>query len=1722
MIDLPGYDTSALLHESSKTTIWRARRIADGARVILKRTRSGYAKGTERARIRHEHDILGLLTGVEGAVQAHALVKTSDGPALVLEDIGGIPLKDAAAGFSLDRFLSVGARVARALEEVHRRGVIHKDINPANLVYNPSEDRVQIIDFGIASQLSVERQRPGAPDLLEGTLRYISPEQTGRMNRAIDWRTDLYSLGMTLYELICGRPPFGTMDPLELIHSAIARKALAPQTLDPTVPRAVSDIVMRLLEKAAEDRYQSAYGLASDLETCARRLSAHGQVGYFPLARRDLSAQFHLPQRLYGRKRALTDLTSAYEQIGRGGVELRLFEGPAGIGKSALVRELQKHVNQQRGYFAAGKFEPLQRGVPYASFIQAFRDLLRQLLTEDDARIADWRLRLGRALGPNGQLLVDVIPELALIVGPQPAPRQLPPAESRNRFDALIEDFIHAFPSEAHPLVLFLDDLQWADDATVALLQRLSGSASVSHLLLVGAAREVMSGGALEGALLDLQRAGCPASRVALGAMTGADVRLLVADTLHQEPDEVMELAALVHDRTGGNPYFVREYLSALHGAGAIGFDMDVRRWTWRAHLAASAAATESVAELLGARLRALPTDSGELLSAAACVGDRFDLAALASVVSRPPSVIASELWPALRSGLIQPERQDYKFALASPESLDDDDELAGDQRFAFTHDRIQQAAYDCLSEAARQRIHLAIGRGLRERLTPDSRGGVLEACVHMNLGRALITDPTERTALAALNLEAGERALAANATDVAAETLATGTALLPPTAPRAPASLWWRLSAAAMRAALLRGDWETRGALAEAMLAESDALEDQAAVLELEVQELQARHLAGEAFRASAKLLALLGFPLPTEPGAPLVAMARVGAALTRVRIAIGRLSPAQIDALPPSDDPRLIIAMRLLNGCASSAYYVSPFLIPVVMLKMTELSIRRGMTAHSAYGFVGYAFILTAFQNNVERGRAYAALALSLVRRFDARELEPRIQVLHHGFIHHRHAHYRESLPAFRSAWQRALEVGDQEYAALAGAAYVNCVFQAGLELSTNAEECQRYEQAIERLNQQRSYHDVQLQRQLVDNLMDSLRPPEALSRISGRYLDRDRFLAVAAEAGDATAPAKLHVYETLLAYLFGGVTEAAENASLAEEGMKSLPGAPQLPLGWLYCALAWLRAARTPDAGLDAARLTRSAERAIAKLERWSTTGAANCAHKLALARAELARNAGAHLAAMALYEEAIAAASAEGFSHEQALALELAGRHHLEGGRSRAARAYLLDACYAWEHWGANARAASLRAEMSDHLGPILAALERDDQPGGTMDATRTGEGGLGQPIDYALALQAAQAIAGELVLDRLIDRIMALLIAISGAERGVLLLTDNDGLILTASARLDSAVEPMAASLEQSGGVLPLSIINYVRRTGQPLSLDDPAADPSFSWDQYLIDNRPRSVLSRPLSSRGELMGVLYLEHSGAPGVFSPARNQTLQLLCAQAAVSIANARLYADLQTSLSKQTQLTRAYGRFVPHEFLEFLEKDSIVEVGLGDQIQQDMTILFADVRSFTSLSEAMSPKENFDFLNDLLRRIGPMVREHGGFVDKYIGDAVMALFPDGADDALDAAAAIQRAVSLFNSEREQRGLPPVGVGVGVHYGTLMLGTIGESMRMETTVISDAVNIASRLQGLTREFEVEVVLSAAARDALTSPGRHRLAPLGSARVKGRCEEIEVLRLLI
>jgi PAS domain S-box-containing protein len=1414
-------------------------------------------------RLRQEYALKAELDA-HWAARPVALTRNNGRMSLVLEDPGGVPL-DRLLGRPLDvtQFLRIAIPLARALRRVHERGLVHKDIKPTNILVDAASSGVWLTGFGIASRLPRQRQRPAPPDVIAGTLAYMAPEQTGRMNRSVDSRSDLYALGVTFYEMLTAQLPFTAADPMEWIHCHVARQPAPPTEHVTGVPEPFSAIVMKLLAKTAEERYQTAAGVEADLRRCLAAWTATGRIDPFPLGTRDVSDRLLIPEKLYGRELEIGTLLASFERVvATGTAELVLVSGYSGIGKSSVVNELHKALVPPRGLFASGKFDQYKRDIPYATLGHAFQGLVRSLLNQSEAELGHWRDFLIDALSPNGQLMANLVPELELVIGKQPPVADLPSQQAQNRFQMVFRRFLSVFARKEHPLALFLDDLQWLDSATLDLLEHLITHPEVRHLLLVGAYRnnEVGPAHPLARMLAGVADTRSEIKELGVGPLASEDLVRLVADTLHAEPEVVRPLAELMFAKTGGNPFFTIQFLNSLVDELLIAFDPDTLAWHWDLERIRAKGITDNVAVLMAGRLGRLPPGALRIMKCLACLGDSAQTSAIAMVVGQAEEEIHGALTEVVRAGLI--------FRLEGT--------------YAFAHDRVREAAYGLISEEERAASHLHIGRVLVSGIpSQELEEKIFEIVNQFDRAKALIGTVEEREQVAELELIAGQRARSSMAYASALSYLAAGCALLAKDSWERRHSLAFALAFHRAECEFLTGDLTAAEEGLFQLWAHAESLIDKVSVTRLRLDLYTTLHRSDRAVEICLDYLRSVDINWSPHPTSNEVLLE-----FERMWRKLGTRSIEDLADLPPIEDPVCRATLDVLTSLQAPARFTDQNLPRLLAGRMANISLEHGNSDATSLGYVWVGQLLTRV-GEFDAGFRFGKLGLNLVDEHGLDRFKARVYLVFGHSISPWNNQLRTGVEWLRRAFDAGQQTGDLTFAAYARNSLITLRLAAGDTLS----DLQREGDSALAFVRKSGFGLV------ADMMTGSLRLIRTLRGLTAELgwfddgeFDEGRF-ELHLEGGPRSAIAACWYWiRKLQARFYAGEWIAATDAaSKAEQLLWTSQSNFEEAEYHLYGALA--RAAQFGAvSAVDRPRLLLGLLAHHRHLVRWAENCPENFESRAALVGAEIARIEDRQLDAESLYEEAIRSSRVNGLVHEEALAHEVAARFYAARGFETIAHLYVSNARNCYLRWGAHGKVRQL-----DRLYPRLAAPE--GQP-----ATAT-IGSAVQELDMASVIKAAQAVSGEIVLGELIKTLLRIAVEHAGADRGLLILSPGEEPRIAAEATTGRRqVDVMLRDTTASPAQLPESVLHYLIRTRESVILDDALAQNPFSADEYIRQKQARSVLCLPLVKQSKLIGVLYLENNLASHVFTPARISVLELLASQAAISLENARLYSDLQ----------------------------------------------------------------------------------------------------------------------------------------------------------------------------------------------------------------------------
>ncbi|MEM7183829.1 MAG: AAA family ATPase [Spirochaetota bacterium] len=1565
MRKIPGYEIIEKVNQNLIMEIYRVQESNSENTYIVKFVSLDRELDQNLLHLKNEYEILQLFTS-DRIIKPLHFQNQKDGNFLLMED-GGTSLKQLIKKDpidSLEQFLQFAITITDGLGEIHRQKIVHKDIKPSNIVLQKKDAKtIKFIDFGISTRLKREEMGWQSPNVLEGSLPYISPEQTGRVNRAIDYRTDFYSLGITFFEMLTGELPFPTNDPIELIHSHIALAPPLVHEIKNDVPEILSKIIYKLLEKDAEKRYNSAYGLKYDLEKCLELIQNQSSsktinMENFPLGTKDPDDVFKIPQKLYGRVEETKQLVAIFEEVASGSARLLLVSGYSGIGKSAFIQETHKPITEKKGFFIQGKFDQFQKNIPFSAILNAFRELVKFLLTEPDDRIRHWKEELDSALGRNAQVIIDVIPELELVLGQKQPVSILSASENQNRFNLTFQNFISVFARREHPIVLFIDDLQWADKSSLKLIESIITNPDNKYLMIIGAYRdnEVDTGHPLLQSVAEIKKSGSEVETIRLGPLQKESITELLTDTFHVNGKEE-GLAEILNKKTGGNPFFISEFLKSLYKDEIIDFNYETNKWQWQEERVHSYGMTDNVVDLMVKNIQNFSEHTANILSLASCLGNQFDLKFLSIVSELALEQLVTLLWPAIEEGVLIPlgkSQQILQTATKGIEQIEPND--LGTCRIRFQHDRVQQAAYSLLDDTKKKEIHYKAGNLILANISEEERNEkIFDIVGHLNEGKELVQTEEERIVFIDLNLKAGQKAKLSTAYESAINFLESGRELVKEEDWHKNYQLIFSLVKELSENYYLNGRYEEAEEIYPLLLKKANDELDKIQVYFIQLEQYQVQMKFDLAVEIELKGLQILGIDLPAEDEA---FAALVEEELALVAKNLGSREIADLIDSPEMQDKHQLNIMYMLSYLFISTWLLGKqTTVTWSIIKMTNLSQVHGNCEVSSLAYANYGFLSAYVFSKVNEGYEYGNLALELSQKFDNVAFRGKVYFLYAALISHWKKKIDLSDPIQKEAHQLCVDGGDYAYAAYA----INKIIDHHIFSGKNLEEI--YKEALSYYPFLKKNNPFLLDTFIIPGSVQAIQSlrgeTDALGSFDDESFSEDTFLEQYKD--NPLIHAWFFAEKIKSLYLAEQTSDSLGLADKVGTIVATCPGHIRVPESYFYTCLSILAETKNLPEGEKEAFLGKLQEYQ-SKLQSWSKDCPDNFEHKYLLVEAEKARDEGDGFAAISLYERAIESAKKYEFINNEALCNELCAKFWIGKENIKYATLHMSEAYKLYNKWGAFAKCKQLQAKYS-------AYIKKDRQPIWKMDDTlektittdRTIHGATNtftQSLDLTSILRASQAISKEIEYEKLLERLIKILIENAGAERVVFISRDENGFCIDADGMVGNKnIYQHGSQLLAESKSLPLSVINYVTRSKHPLVLVNAGQDKQFSSDDYFSSSTIKSVLCAPLSSKGKLTGLIYLENNVTSGAFTEERVNLLQTIASQAAISIENAKLYANIEnvtrekTKVSTQmeiaeqiqTSLLVEEAHFVDYEFFPFMQTSDEVGGDYYDLIQR-----------------------------------------------------------------------------------------------------------------------------------------------------------------------------------
>lgn len=1556
LISLPGYDLQELIYEGLSNLIYRGKRIGDGMAVIIKIQKSEHPSPKLKARIRHEFEMLQILRS-KNVIQAYGLEQFYERLGLILEDCKAISLDMILKKSRLDIKTSLGIAIetAKGIADIHQQNIIHKDIKPHNILVNLESGQVKIIDLGISSTLPREILEITNLNFLEGTLAYLSPEQTGRINRTIDYRTDLYSFGVTLYEMFCGQLPFQTPDKNEMIYSHLAKSPLSPIEIDPQIPQPLSEIIMKCLEKNAEDRYKSAFGLKADLEECLAQFNVMGTIEHFSIAEHDVFDRFRIPQKLYGRDEEIHVLQNMIDLAANDNNACLLITGEAGIGKSSLVNEIQKPIVERNGIFIRGKFEQFKRNIPYSAIIQSLNSLIRQMLTANEQTLTNLKLALLDALGDEGLLIVDLIPEIELIIGKQPAVEQLDPQSADNRLKSLFARFIGTFLTEDRPLAIFLDDFQWADLSSMQFIQDLIVEDEVKHLLLICSYRdnEIDPSHPLIPFLEKIRKSRCFIEQIKVKPLSKSSLEILVSDAFQEKLEHSKDLAELIYRKTHGNPFFATQFLKDLYETNLINFNYEKQMWTAELERIANLQVSENVADLVIKKILQLPKGTQEAIKQASAIGTAFDLSILSPILNMPIEKTTQELRPALENELIVQKR-----------NIKIQGEAFQEIKYAFQHDRIQQAAYELIPEPERPYIHQLIGKILlRQHPIEKNQELIIPIVNQLNHGKMLPQPQEEIIKLAQLNLAAGIQAINSASYHSAIEYIQTSMELLPSNSWKELYPLTFSIYEHLGICKQMTGDWKEAEKILKCLIENANTSQEKIKILILLI------HLYFGMNKQTADLcrqaLLFFGVKMPSAHETLKLGLLQIKGrwGLFLVNHYKGLLLSF---AEPNEELFQKVACVAILSFWNSDSIEVLEAFKSLAFWRV----VKSGISNYSSYIIAAYAGVLMSknYELYAEAG-SMIRLAIKTGKKFPLSGANSQGLVTAYSFRYHLAEDIKTAIPELKILERRCFEAGVVLYAGVAVKAISFYNLMKGEPLKLAYDEIEKDLLRAKKYNLY-SYWSIVLIKQTILALRGKIenpclplpKEPEELCQILSSPIDKNN--------------AQVHFFNLCWSIFLHYHQGKYDDAMIYFHQLQKYPdvanGDPHWVIVEFYTALSMT--AICLDYPLKKKEYSKPIKNYLVQFKLFAKACPPNHLQKYQLLAAEYSALLGKKSAAIGLYQQSILNACKNGFLNDEALAYECLSKFYIKLNELRLAAIFMQEAYHAYSRWGAVSKLKFLQERygallegilQNENPETVLSTQPVKDQEQYTMTTSTSGDS-----LDIQSILEASQAFLSEVVLDKLLSKLMRILIANAGANRAYLLLYAQNRLLV--QAEHDSVLGPplvlQAKPVEQLENSICLPILNYVARSQNSMLLNNVQEEGPFIHDPYIKTNKPLSVLCMPLKYFGKMSGILYLENTLNKDAFNLKRMQLLTALTSQMIIAIENSLLYSKLEEKVEERTkELKIAQAKLVEQEKMASL---GLLTSGIAHEISNPLNF----IKNFSELSEETTNKDLVELFDQL----------------------------------------------------------------------------------------------------------------------------------------------------
>lgn len=1515
MIHLPGYKINECLTENTFFLFYEAYSLTDHKKVIIKALKSVNPSDEEIASTIHDYHVTKSIF-IEEVLSPLKIVNHLNKPFIITDYFHGMTLRDYVKNnkLSLLDFLHIAEKLAIALSKIHHQNIIHKNINPENILINKQASEIKIVGFNHSTLLKREEQLNKTPSEIDGILIYISPEQTGRLNRLLDFRSDLYSLGVTLYEMMTRKLPFQYEEPIELIHAHLVKTPVEPRILNDDLPLVVSNIMMKLLNKAPENRYNSALGLKEDVTTCLSRLYLFGTIEPFPLGEKDFSVLFDTGSKLYGREDHIKQIEMAFERVSRGSTELLLISGEGGIGKTVLVNEVHRPLVSGKGYLISGKFDQLQNSIPYAPVIQAFKSLIRQIITESDEKIKRWKQLIHEELGENISIIKTVIPELSWLLDEEVTQiEEVFSYSSQRRFLLYFRKFMMIFAKREHPLVLFLDDLQWADVATLDLIEYVLTYSGENSLLMIGAFRhnELDVSDCFGQMMKRLKTNRVKVSEIHLQRLQFHTIFHWIEDTLSINRAEAIELAQFMYRISQGNPFYMRQLFQSFYDDHYIYFDIATCKWLVHLHGIKNGFMNENIISFIISKVSLLPTETQDALKIASCIGNEFELGTLTHVLNQVFVKTSNELWPALECGLIIPNDRTYKWVHSLEEMNVIEEKLPA---YRFLHDKVQRAVYSMMTDKEREQIHLLIGRFLVRRDAGIIDEQLFEIVNHFNYSRHHLNDD-EQIQLAKWNMEAGEKAKESAAFKEALQLFQTAYELLND-AWDSYYELMYELMKELGELLYLNSQFDESEQVFNEIIEHAKTNYEKLIIYELKTTLYTHMNRVEEAVETGIEALSLFGMHFKRNPNKLVVAKE-----LVLVKKALFRKKIANLIHLPVMEDEEQRLILQMLVTLVGSTILIDQNLATIFILKSLRYSLENGITDITSLVFSNYALILSAGFDHYEESDQFGRIALEIAERSNQFALKGRVHFIYGSFLNHWRHSLVNNVDYLEISQHYSFHSGDIHLAGAASSFIVITLFIKG-----------------EPLREVRRVVTEQFKMTKEVDFPISIGYLNEIEKWLCHLMDNSEEIEWKFEETVHDDASKIMHYtlRLMMAYLYDKkdyAKEVLQHLKKIVDNRYTLVIAPEY---YFYESLLYLRfGSEDREEKLISIRKIKKNSK---KLLRWAKFSPHNYLHKYMLVKAEISYLKGDEKAAISYYDSAITLAEKSGFIQDVAIANECAAKYFLKKKYMKLVSAHMTEAYEHYVKWGAKTKAEQLLINYGQFIRLTNTQTKYD----------------LGLSFDINTALKATQMISKEIILEKLIKQLMETIMQYAGAEEGVLLFRRDKELKMIAKCYADQDITILQEVESFTEEEFSKKIVDYVQISKEPIVLDHAAQSGIFIDDPYVSQHQSKSIVCIPILNKGDVKGILYLENNKMTQAFTKEIIHLLTFISTQASISIENAYLYENLEEKVEERTAELEVLNKHL-EELNNRLAQSEQIRSQLFSNISHDLRAPIGVVRGY-----------------------------------------------------------------------------------------------------------------------------------------------------------------------